>query len=562
MVEIFIKPSQKISLTERKAVILSDIAEVCCVPENEKNKNIGNLVLLAIDKDKDGQYLVSAIDIVKKVSKAYPDADIQYIGETETLIEYFARPKNENKILKNSIKDVVEIKQRNYIGVEMGSEKLKHRPVIVGSGPAGLFAALVLAQRGFNPIMLERGLDVDNRTNDINDFWNNRKFKNNSNVQFGEGGAGTFSDGKLTTRIKDIRCRKVLDELVNFGSPEEILYSHKPHVGTDILKNVVKNIRNEIIRLGGEVRFDTLVTDIITENGSIKGVVVNNNETIESEVVILAIGHSARDTYKMLYNRGVTIIQKPFAIGARIEHPQELINKSQYKEFYNHPRLGAADYRLIEHTSNLRTAYTFCMCPGGSVIASASNEFEVVTNGMSEHARDKVNANSAFLVNVIPSDFGSEDPLAGVYFQEKYERLAYELGGKNYNAPVQLVGDFLNDKVSTSLGNVEPSYKPGYTFVDLRECLPEFVTSTMKEALQKLDNKLNGFAMHDAVLTGVETRSSAPIRIVRDEETLQSINTKNLYPCGEGAGYAGGIVTAAVDGIKCAEKIIEKYSSL
>ena len=273
--------------------------------------------------------------------------------------------KNENKILKNSIKDVVEIKQRNYIGVEMGSEKLKHRPVIVGSGPAGLFAALVLAQRGFNPIMLERGLDVDNRTNDINDFWNNRKFKNNSNVQFGEGGAGTFSDGKLTTRIKDIRCRKVLDELVNFGSPEEILYSHKPHVGTDILKNVVKNIRNEIIRLGGEVRFDTLVTDIITENGSIKGVVVNNNETIESEVVILAIGHSARDTYKMLYNRGVTIIQKPFAIGARIEHPQELINKSQYKEFYNHPRLGAADYRLIEHTSNLRTAYTFCMCPGG-----------------------------------------------------------------------------------------------------------------------------------------------------------------------------------------------------
>ena len=254
--------------------------------------------------------------------------------------------KNENKILKNSIKDVVEIKQRNYIGVEMGSEKLKHRPVIVGSGPAGLFAALVLAQRGFNPIMLERGLDVDNRTNDINDFWNNRKFKNNSNVQFGEGGAGTFSDGKLTTRIKDIRCRKVLDELVNFGSPEEILYSHKPHVGTDILKNVVKNIRNEIIRLGGEVRFDTLVTDIITENGSIKGVVVNNNETIESEVVILAIGHSARDTYKMLYNRGVTIIQKPFAIGARIEHPQELINKSQYKEFYNFDK----QYEFLKET--------------------------------------------------------------------------------------------------------------------------------------------------------------------------------------------------------------------
>ncbi len=469
--------------------------------------------------------------------------------------------KNEGRILKNNIKDVVEIKERKYIGVEMGSEKIKNRPVIIGSGPAGLFAALLLAQKGYNPLMIERGLDVDNRSKDINNFWDNRKFKSNSNVQFGEGGAGTFSDGKLTTRIKDIRCRKVLDELVNFGSPEEILYSYKPHVGTDILKNVVKNIRNEIIRLGGEVKFDSLVTDIIIENNAIKAVVVNNEEVIESDNVILAIGHSARDTYKMLYKRGVRITQKPFAIGARIEHPQELINKTQYKEFYTHPRLGAADYRLIEHTSNMRTAYTFCMCPGGMVIASASNEGEVVTNGMSEHARDQANANSAFLVNVLPSDFGSDDPLAGVLFQEKYEKLAYELGGKNYNAPVQLVGDFLNDKVSTSIGNVDPSYKPGYTFVDLRECLPQFVTDTMKEALQKLDNKLNGFAMHDAVLTGVETRSSAPIRIVRDEDTLQSINVSNLYPCGEGAGYAGGIVTAAVDGIKCAEKIIQRYSN-
>lgn len=355
--------------------------------------------------------------------------------------------------------------------------------------------------------------------------------------------------------------QKVLEELVNFGSPEEILYSHKPHVGTDILKGVVRNIRNEIIRLGGEVRFDSKVTDICRVDNGIESITINDNEVIETNIVILAIGHSARDTYEMLHERGVHIIQKPFAIGARIEHPQELINKSQYKDFHNHPRLGAADYRLIEHTSNGRTAYTFCMCPGGSVIASASNEGQVVTNGMSEHARDKDNANSAFLVNVVPGDFGSDHPLAGMYFQEKYERLAYELGGQNYNAPVQLVGDFLNDRISTKIGSVKPSYEPGYTFVDLRECLPQFVTETMKEALSGFDRKIKGFAMDDAVLTGVETRSSAPIRIVRDEETLESTNTRNLYPCGEGAGYAGGIVTAAVDGIKCAEKIIGKYSN-
>ena len=469
--------------------------------------------------------------------------------------------KNEDKVLNKHVKDVVKIKELKYEGVESGIEKLDKRPVIIGSGPAGLFAGLVLAQMGYKPLLLERGLDVDRRSEDIDLFWKERKFKNNSNVQFGEGGAGTFSDGKITTRIKDIRCRKVLEELVNFGSPEEILYSHKPHVGTDILKGVVKNIRNEIIRLGGEVRFDSKVTDICRVDNGIESITINDNEVIETNIVILAIGHSARDTYEMLHERGVHIIQKPFAIGARIEHPQELINKSQYKDFHNHPRLGAADYRLIEHTSNGRTAYTFCMCPGGSVIASASNEGQVVTNGMSEHARDKDNANSAFLVNVVPGDFGSDHPLAGMYFQEKYERLAYELGGQNYNAPVQLVGDFLNDRISTKIGSVKPSYEPGYTFVDLRECLPQFVTETMKEALSGFDRKIKGFAMDDAVLTAVETRSSAPIRIVRDDETLESINTRNLYPCGEGAGYAGGIVTAAVDGIKCAEKIIGKYSN-
>ena len=524
----------KTSIDDDKSKILDLVLKKLKIKENELIKY--NIFKESIDARKKGK-----IDFVYTI-----DVEV----------------KNEDKLLKKGLKDVVKVKQPNYIGVQHGSEKIGHRPVVVGSGPAGLFASLLLAQRGYNPLLLERGLDVDERTKDIDNFWTNRVFKNNSNVQFGEGGAGTFSDGKLTTRIKDIRCRKVLEELVNFGSPDEILYSHKPHVGTDILKNVVKNIREEIKRLGGEVRFNAQVTDIEVENESIKSVIVNHTERILCDNVIFAVGHSARDSYEMLYSKGVKIIQKPFAIGARIEHPQELINKSQYKEFYNHPRLGAADYRLIEHTSNDRTAYTFCMCPGGSVIASASNEFEVVTNGMSEHARDKVNANSAFLVNIKPEDFGSDHPLAGIEFQRKYEKLAYELGGSNYNAPMQLVGDFLNDRRTSDIGNVEPSYKPGVTPADLRECLPEFVTNTMKEALISLDKKLNGFAMNDAVLTGVETRSSAPVRIVRDEETLQSVSTRNLYPCGEGAGYAGGIVTAAVDGIKCAEKIIEKYNPI
>lgn len=487
--------------------------------------------------------------------------DARKRGKIDIVYTVDVEVKKEKSILEKKLKDVVQVKETTYVGVESGSEKLENRPVIIGSGPAGLFASLLLAQKGYKPLLLERGLDVNSRTEDIDNFWEDRKFKGNSNVQFGEGGAGTFSDGKLTTRIKDIRCRKVLEELVQFGSPDEILYSHKPHVGTDILKGVVKNIRTEIIRLGGEVKFDAKVTDIVIENDSVKAVVINENENIKTDTVILAIGHSARDTYEMLHGRGVKIIQKPFAIGARIEHPQDLINKSQYKEFYKHPKLGAADYRLIEHTSSGRTAYTFCMCPGGTVIASASSEGELVTNGMSEHARDKANANSGFLVNVLPEDFGSDHPLAGVHFQQKYERLAFELGGNNYNAPVQLVGDFLNDKTSTKIGSVEPSYKPGYKFADLRECLPEFVVDAMKEALVIFDRRIKGFAMADAVLTGVETRSSAPVRIVRDDETLQSVNTKNLYPCGEGAGYAGGIVTAAVDGIKCAEKIIQQYSN-
>lgn len=469
--------------------------------------------------------------------------------------------KNESKFKKISQKDITYISTNKYIDVKMGNEVLEERPVIIGAGPAGLFAALILSQRGYKPILFERGVDVDKRTMDIEEFWNNGKLDPNSNVQFGEGGAGTFSDGKLTTRLKDIRSERVLREFVRFGAPEEIIYSHKPHIGTDILKNVIKNLRKEIIACGGEVLFSSCLTGMSINNGEISEVEINSDKKIKCKHVILAIGHSARDTYRKLYENGVFMEPKPFAIGARIEHPQELINKSQYGIFADHHKLGAADYKLTAHTQNGRSVYTFCMCPGGSVIASASSEGMLVTNGMSEHARNKENANSGLLVNIDISDFESKHPLAGVDFQEKYERLAFKLGGSNYFAPCQLVGDFINGKKSDSINSVKPSYKPGVKLTDLSHCLPNFVVEAMREAIQLLDKKLVGFGMHDAVLTGVETRSSAPIRIKRNLENLQSVNVAGLYPCGEGAGYAGGIVTAAVDGIRCAEKIIEKYSN-
>lgn len=468
---------------------------------------------------------------------------------------------NEASVLKKKNKDVVHIKSNMYKDVEYGDIPIGNtRPVVIGAGPAGLFATLILAQRGLRPILLERGVDVDKRTEDIDRFWSGGKFDPNSNVQFGEGGAGTFSDGKLTTRIKDeLRCQKVLSELVNFGADEEILYSQKPHIGTDVLKGVIKNMRENMISLGADVRFSSHVTDIKIENGSIKSVRVNDDYDIECRDVILAIGHSARDTYRMLSEKGVYMEQKPFAMGVRIEHPQSLINSSQYGEYKDHPRLGAADYRLTAQTSKGRSVYTFCMCPGGSVIASASSEGYLVTNGMSEHARDKENANSGLLVNISCDDFGSDSPLAGVAFQERYEKAAFELGGSNYHAPAQLVGDFLRGEVSKNIGSVRPSYSPGIELVNLENCMPDFVVESIKEGILLMDKKLKGFGMNDAVMTGVETRSSAPVRIKRNMDNLTSLNISNLYPCGEGAGYAGGIVSAAVDGVKCAEKIIEKY---
>jgi len=465
---------------------------------------------------------------------------------------------NEDKVLSKK-KGLRKSPNITYSEVKTGEHILTSRPVIIGTGPAGLFAGIILAQRGFKPILLERGQDVDTRTNDVDEFWRKRKLNPESNVQFGEGGAGTFSDGKLTNRTKDLRYRKVLEEFVNAGAPEEILYSYKPHIGTDNLKTVVKNIRQGIIELGGEIRFGNKVTDIIIKDGKIVGIEINNSEKLDTQVLVLAIGHSARDTYEMLNNRNIKIRQKPFSMGVRIEHPQSLINNSQYKQYAEHPRLGAADYKLTYQSRNGRAVYTFCMCPGGAVVAAASEVETVVTNGMSEYARDKTNANSALLVQINTDDFESDHPLAGVEFQRKWERAAFELGGGNYNAPAQLVKDFLMDKASVKIGNVNPSYFPDVKLTNLKKCLPEYVVESMKEAIMEMDKKLNGFALPDAIMTAVETRSSAPIRIERTEDTMESVNVSGLYPIGEGAGYAGGIISSAVDGIKAAEMIIKKH---
>lgn len=455
------------------------------------------------------------------------------------------------------VEKIVEEELEEYT---LKASKNNQRPVIVGSGPAGMMAGIALAEAGLKPIILERGCPVSVRQKDVNDFWNGAELKPDSNVQFGEGGAGTFSDGKLMSGIKkDIYTTKVLKELVAAGAPEEILYLAKPHIGTDNLALVVQKIREKIVALGGEYRFQNRLEGLIIKDGRLIGVKVLSVDgrvyELETDNLILAIGHSARDTFEMLFNSGILITQKPFSIGARIEHRQSLINKSQFGQFASHPALGAADYKLAFHQNNGRSAYTFCMCPGGEVVAAASEKGRVVTNGMSRYARNKENANSALLVGVEPKDFGGDHPLQGMYWQRELEEKAFVAGGRNYRAPAQLVGDLLKRKASVKIGEVKPSYTPGVELGDLRSVLPDFVIETMRLGLVEMDKRLNGFACFDAVLTGVETRSSSPIRIIRDEN-LQS-NIKGLYPCGEGAGYAGGILSAAVDGLKCAEKVCE-----
>lgn len=464
---------------------------------------------------------------------------------------------NEDNVLKKA-KNATKAAPYNY---EIKKWKGNISPLVVGMGPAGLFAGLILAQSGAKPIVIERGKDVDSRTADVNRFWTKGVLDTSSNVQFGEGGAGTFSDGKLNTGTKDLRQRKVLEEFVKHGAPEEILYNAKPHIGTDKLKVTVKNIRNEIISLGGTVLFETKLVGINYDNGNIKSAVVEKDgktEIIETDNIILAIGHSARDTFEMLYNCKLPIEAKSFSVGARIEHLREKIDKSQYGKFAGNKNLGSANYKMNAHLDNGRGVYTFCMCPGGKVVNASSEENMLVTNGMSEFARDEVNSNSALLVSVSPKDFESDNPLAGMYFQRKLESNAFKLGGENYNAPVQRVEDFINNRRSLNIGEVTPSIGPDYTLSNINSILPEFVSESMKQGIVAMGRKLKGFDNGDAILTAVETRSSSPIRILRNSETLQSIAINGLFPCGEGAGYAGGIISAAVDGIKCAEKIIEK----
>jgi uncharacterized protein len=466
---------------------------------------------------------------------------------------------DEATVLKRFANDrqIAPAPDTRYHPVAKAPSLLKDRPLVVGFGPCGLFAALLLAQMGFRPIVLERGRDVRSRTRDTWALWRKNVLTPESNVQFGEGGAGLFSDGKLYSQIKDPKFygRKVMHEFVRAGAPGEILYVSKPHIGTFRLTGVVAAMREEIIALGGEVRFESRVADLLIEGGQVDGVALASGETLHSRHVVLALGHSSRDTFRMLERRGVHVEAKPFAIGFRIEHPQSLIDAARLGRFAGHPELGAADYKLVHHAGNGRSVYSFCMCPGGTVVAATSEPQRVVTNGMSQYSRNERNANSGIVVAINPEHDFPDGPLAGVALQEALESRAFDLGGGDYSAPGQLLGDFLRGVGSTRLGDVVPSYKPGVRLGDLSQALPAYAIDAIREALPAFGRQIRGFDRADAVLTGVESRTSSPVRITRDPQSLQSLNVRGLYPCGEGAGYAGGILSAGVDGIKVAEAV-------
>lgn len=497
---------------------------------------------------------IEKIDIVKRSVNSKDKQDI-YFNMT---IHVYVSGDEDEVIARIRDKSISKELKLSYTVPE---KKLKARPVVVGCGPAGMFAALILAQAGARPVLLERGLDVDSRRESVLKFWNTGILDINSNVQFGEGGAGAFSDGKLKTGFKDFRKMRILSELIEAGAPPEIMYLDKPHVGTDRLNETVKGIRKKTVSLGGEVHFGTTVTEILHKDGQVTGVGFFENgkySELYTDNVILAIGHSARDTFERLLNSGIYIEQKPFSVGVRIEHPQRLIDKIKYGDFAGHPALGAADYRMVVHLQNGRGVYTFCMCPGGTVVAATSEENSMVTNGMSEYARDGRNANTALLVTIEKRDLGSDHPLAGVRFQRKIEAVAFAAGGGGYKAPVQRLEDFLHKRNTISFGDVMPTYLPGTEFAEVDRYMPEYITDSLRQAVEEMGDWMPGFAYPDALLTGAETRSSSPVRIKRGD-SLEAIGIKGLYPCGEGAGYSGGIVSAAVDGVLCAERILENY---
>lgn len=484
--------------------------------------------------------------IVKKSIDARKNNSIRFVYTVA--IELSA---DEKSVVQRVNKENVRYRERFTLNINP-TKKLAKRPVVVGFGPAGMFAGLILARYGYEPIIIERGADVETRVRDVEDFWHGGKLNIESNVQFGEGGAGTFSDGKLTTRISDEYCDLVLQTFVENGAPNEILYKAKPHIGTDNLRKIVKSIREEIIRFGGEVRFNTKLTDVVLENGEVVSIKTTGGD-IETFDLILAIGHSARDTFEMLLKKGVLLEPKPFSVGVRVEHLQESINRGLYGKFFDDERLPQGEYQLSYRNKN-RGVYTFCMCPGGTVVPSSSEENMVVTNGMSEFSRDGKNANSAVVVSVDSSDFGTH-PLDGVSFQRNLERVAFERGGKNYSAPAQTLGGFLENKKSLDLNRIEPTYSIGTTPANFTDIFPFEISSMLQTGFRIFDRKIKGFADKDVVITGVETRTSSPVRITRTDN-YNAVGIMGLYPCAEGAGYAGGIISAAVDGIRVAKAVI------
>ncbi|MBU2115820.1 MAG: NAD(P)/FAD-dependent oxidoreductase [Gammaproteobacteria bacterium] len=493
-----------------------------------------------------------SVSVFKRGFDARKKSDIQLIYTLDIEVD------NEAALLKKFAKDqhVKPSPDTSYKFVATAPATLTERPIVIGLGPCGLFAGLLLAQMGFKPIILERGKEVRERTKDTFGFWRGKELNPESNVQYGEGGAGTFSDGKLYSQVKDPKHygRKVMSEFVAAGAPEEIMYVSKPHIGTFKLVAMVEKMRANIIALGGEIRFSSRVDDLHIENGQISGLTLSTGEQLHSKHIVLAVGHSARDTFQMLYDKGVYVEAKPFSVGFRIEHEQSMIDECRFGPNAGNPILGAADYKLVHHCSNGRSVYSFCMCPGGTVVAAASEHGGVVTNGMSQYSRHERNANSAIVVGIDPERDYPGHPLAGIALQRQLEQLAFKVGGENYHAPAQLIGDFLAGKPSTELGEVKPSYTPNIKLTDLAQILPQFAVEALREAIPAFDKQIKGFAKPDGLLTGVETRTSSPINIKRGAD-YQSINTRGLYPAGEGAGYAGGILSAGIDGIKVAEAV-------